>query len=105
MPKLIRVGQTVASPHMAELSATVLFLISNSLLGHAHSRRRALDPHVLYINRRSVAQGCAFWGFHHHDTSHGRIFPKTLNFGVGNRGFQLESFPLYVGNKVTNYNA
>jgi hypothetical protein len=46
-------------------------------LGHAHSRRRALDPHILYINRCRLAQGRAFWGFNTEKLHFGELFHQN----------------------------
>ena len=36
-------------------------------LRHTHSQRRALNPHLLYIDRFNSGQGFAFRGFHKHN--------------------------------------
>ena len=48
-------------------------------VGQAHSRPRALEYLILYINRRGSGQGCAFGGSHRYISSHlGVIPPKPL---------------------------
>jgi hypothetical protein len=47
VPNLIKIGTGVASPHIDVVIGYRYFFYSRYLaLGHAHSRRRTLDPHI-----------------------------------------------------------
>ena len=61
-----------------KLSSCGVFFL-RCFVGQAHSRPRALEYHMLYINRRGFGQGCAFGGSHRYISSHlGVIPPKPL---------------------------
>ncbi len=62
MSSIINIGLVNSPPHMEEVVGYRCFFFYYLALGQAHSRRRALDPHILYISRFSFAQGCAFLG-------------------------------------------
>jgi hypothetical protein len=44
-------------------------------------RTNAVSPHMLYTNRRGLAQGCTFWGAHRHTPNHGSNPSKTPQSG------------------------
>jgi hypothetical protein len=82
-PKFIMIRRRVSAPHIGEIYGwRSFFFFFRWLLGQAHSRPRALQPHVLYINRRGSGQGGAFWGSHRYVLSFGGVIPqKPLIFG------------------------
>jgi hypothetical protein len=54
------ISGAVAAPHMGEAVDWRRFF--RFFVRQAHSRPRALDTHILYINRSGFGQGCAFGG-------------------------------------------
>ena len=81
-PKFIMIGWGVAAPHIGEIVDLRSFFF-RCFVGQAHSRPRALEYHILYINRRGFGQGCAFGGSHRYISSHlGVIPPKPLILGT-----------------------
>ena len=66
----------------------VFFLIFQflfcSILGIAHNKNGWADIHQLYVKRRGLTQGSAFWGSHrHHFTLRREIFQNPPNLGLG----------------------
>ena len=61
-----------------------LFKYLCSFLGIAHSKNGSADFRHLYVKRRGLLQGSAFWGSHrHHCILWGRKPPKTPKWGPG----------------------
>ena len=73
------IGWGVAAPHIGEIVVLRSFFF-RCFVGQAHSRPRALEYHILYINRRGSGQGCAFGGLI--DTSHPiwELLPQNPSF-------------------------
>jgi hypothetical protein len=76
-PKFIMIGWGVMAPHIGEIHGSGSFWYFFPVTSRASaSRPRALEPHMLYINRRGFSQGCAFWGSHWDISSRGGVIPK-----------------------------
>jgi hypothetical protein len=86
-PKFIMIGRGSRRPIWVKLSTGGVFFF-RWLLGQAHSQRRALESHILYINRRGFAQGCAFWASIR-VIPWGNYSPKAPHVGDVNGDFQL----------------
>jgi hypothetical protein len=79
-PKFIMIGRGVAAPLIGEVYGWRSSFFSRRLLGQAHSRPRALESDILYINRCGFGQGCAFWGSLRYISSNGGVIPQNPSF-------------------------
>jgi hypothetical protein len=73
VPSMVNVGVVDSPPIWVKLSVTVIFF--SYYLARGHSRRRALDLHILYINRCGFAKDVPFEGFNAEKLYLGQLFP------------------------------
>jgi hypothetical protein len=77
-PKFIMIGWGVTAPHIGEIYGWRSFFSFSAMVTSRASAQPtpALEPHMLYINRRGTGQGCAFWGSHRYVSSHGGVISE-----------------------------
>jgi hypothetical protein len=95
-PKFIMIDRRwVAAPLMCDIVDWWFF---RCFVGHAHTRCRALESHVLCINRRGLGHRYDLWGLIYIYHLMVESPPKTPRFGDGNGDFQSKRLPSNIGN-------
>jgi hypothetical protein len=88
VPSMVNIDVVDSSLHMGEVVGYLYFFFYYLALGHVHSRRRALNPHIFYINRCGLAKDVPFGSFNAKKLYLWEMFQKTPSFFGRNRDSQ-----------------